>query len=363
MNILHLRSSEFFGGPERAIVGQCKYLDKFDVICASFVRGDRRNQFLEECQSRGIKTVAIAESFPGDLRAVRRLKKEIANRGIDLIISHDYKANVFGYYAVKNCHARQAAHFRGWTASDLKDRIYNQLNWIYLRRIRRVITVSSASRQYLIGKGISGDTIVVVPNAIECDDSAPFRVSKSQAPDSEFRVVAAGRLSYEKGYDILLKAVALVKDKAPAFRLFIYGTGPEEANLRKSAEELGIGDLIEFAGFVDNIKPLFREADLMILPSRSEGMPNVILEAWSQRLPVLSTAVGGVPEMIQPGQNGLLVPSDDPQAMADMLSFAMFHTEEIVAYGEAGYETVREKYSYPKQSELLEKIYNDFLID
>jgi glycosyltransferase involved in cell wall biosynthesis len=360
MKILHLRSSEFFGGPERAIIGQCRSLGKFKLICASIVRRDQTSEFLRKCGNFGIETIAIPESFPGDLRVIGCMRRIIRERELDLVVSHDYKSNFFTYFAVRNTPARQIAHFRGSTAEDVKDKFYNTINWMFLRRISKILTVSAGSKRVLVSRGIPAEKVSVVPNAIECDGALEDEAPDDRSSRGFLKIVAAGRLSYEKGFDNLLRAVALLNGKTPAFKLSIYGHGPEEEKLKKWVDEYDISGCVEFCGFVEDIKPVFRNSDFLVLPSRSEGMPNVILEAWSQKLGVLSTAVGGVPEMIDDGVSGLLSPPDDIPAFSDKLLHALNNPSEMATYGKKGFEIVKERYSYGKQAELLEKIYVEY---
>jgi len=359
MNILHLRSSEFFGGPERAILGQCLSLKKFNLMCASFVRGQKPNRFLKECAANGIKTIAVPESFTGDYRVIKKLRKIITEFRLDIIVTHDYKANFFGLHAVKGNRAKQVAHFRGSTAEDFKDRIYNRINWRTLNRIEHILTVSEPSRQILIERGITPESVHVVFNAINCNDETMNTNQSVKTLEGPIRVVAAGRLSYEKGYDVLINALALLPEDAPDFRVSIYGHGPDENKLKNMVNGLGLNGKVEFCGFIDDVKPVFRKSDFLILPSRSEGMPNVILEAWSENLGVLSTAVGGVPDMIKSGENGLLVDKENEPALAEKFRFALDNVELMHQYGRAGRETVEKRYSYQKQAELLEKIYKE----
>lgn len=361
MNILHLRSSEFFGGPERAIIGQCRNLDKFKLMCASLVRRNQTSEFLKKCESFGIETIEIPESFPGDFRVIGRIRRIIREKELDLIVSHDYKANFFTYFAVRNTRARQIAHFRGSTTEDLKDKFYNTINWMFLRRISRILTVSSPSKKLLIDMGVSAEAVRVVPNAIECDETIEDKVSEDRSYGGDLKIVAAGRLSYEKGFDTLLKAVALLDGGTPAFKISIYGHGPEEEKLKRWVDEYDIFSRVEFCGFVDDIKPVFRHSDFLVLASRSEGMPNVILEAWSQKLGVLSTAVGGVPEMIEDGISGLLAPPENVNALSEKLRHALNNPGEMATYGKKGFEIAKERYSYRKQAELLEKIYTEYI--
>ena len=174
-------------------------------------------------------------------------------------------------------------------------------------------------------------------------------------------MVAAGRLSYEKGHDILIKAVQIAKNLTPEFYVDIFGLGPEMESLKKLSRQLGVDHLIHLRGFVDDIKPIFREADLMVLPSRSEGMPYVILEAWSQKLAVLSTAVGGVPQMIEDGHNGFIVPPEDTEVFAQKLTEILRNPNKLIEVGQRGFDTAQSRYNFESQAKLLERVYAKFV--
>ncbi len=333
-SIIHLRSSEFFGGPERAIIGQCTGMKDHVFTCVSFIRGGVHNDFLKTARQNGIDTAELHEAFAGDLRVVGQLRKIVEERNADIVVCHDYKANFFGLRALKHSNVRQVAHFRGVTTEDRKVRLYNLINKHLLRRIPLVLTVSERSGKFLQELGVPSAHIRVVPNAIESAKlvAADFR---REIPDNRpVRIVAAGRLSYEKGYDVLLRAVANIHETVPPFKIFIYGHGPEDDRLKRMAEELKITSCIEFCGFVDAILPILHDSDWLILPSRSEGMPNILLEAWSQKLGALSTAVGGVPEMIEHRQSGLLSPPDNPNVLGDQIRYALENPECMIEYGE-----------------------------
>jgi len=359
LKILHLRSSEFFGGPERAIVGQCRHLSSFQFVCASFVRRHKPNRFLEEVSRRGITAEAIEESCVGDFRVISQIKNVIAKHQIDILVSHDYKADFFGLLASKHGKVRQIAHFRGTTAEDVKARVSHFFDRLLLRRMSTVIAVSEGSRRILQGKGIPPEIIRVVPNAIEDEKLVKAEFRKQLPNNRPIEIVAAGRLSHEKGYDILLEAIAHIHKQAPPFRVNIYGLGPEKSYLEKMVKPLGIDTSVKFCGFVDNVLPILNAADLMILPSRSEGMPNILLEAWSQKLGVVATAVGGVPEMMEHEVNGLLVPPENPKLLGENMLLALTHPDLMIACGEKGYDSVMGKYNYRIQAELLSKIYGE----
>jgi len=358
LNIVHLRSAEFFGGPERAIIGQCTNVPDYNFTVASFVRDNAKNIFLKIAQAEGLPTAEIHDAFAGDFRVIAQIKNLLKQTDADILVTHDYKANFFGYFALKGIKIRQIAHFRGYTWEDRKAKFYNAVNAWMLRKMKTILAVSEKSSRILQEMGVPPEVIKVVPNAIEDHKLVPVEFRREVAPPKNLTGICAGRLSFEKGQDVLVDAVAGIKEYAPEFRIDIYGHGPEEENLKKQIAEKGVAKQIKLCGFVDNILPVLKNADFMILPSRSEGMPNILLEAWSQKLAVISTSVGGVPEMITDGVNGVLAPSEDPKRLGELLLDVLQHPVKLEEYGEAGYRTVREKYSYSVQAEILKDIYH-----
>jgi glycosyltransferase involved in cell wall biosynthesis len=357
--IMHLRSSEFFGGPERAILGQSQYLrDRYDFVCASFLRPGQECPFFDRAGELGLPTRAIPQQRTLDFGPSRLLADLITQEQIDLVVSHDYKANFFGNRACGRTGIAHIRHFRGNTTEDLKVRLYNFLDKLMLQRMKKVLVVSGGTRHKLVGMGVPESKITVVPNAIEDHKlvAADFE-RPAPGPDGP-TFVSAGRLSLEKGYDVLLRAIAGIKDRCPPWRMEIYGDGPEEQQLLGMVQELGLQEIVHFKGFVDDILPILERAGAMVLPSRTEGMPNILLEAWAKKLGVVSTSVGGVPEMIQSGVHGLLVEPEDPAALGQAILQALEQPDLVRQMGAAGFERVRERYSYPAQSTILGPIYD-----
>jgi glycosyltransferase involved in cell wall biosynthesis len=135
----------------------------------------------------------------------------------------------------------------------------------------------------------------------------------------EHRVIGVvGRLSPEKGQAIFLRALEKVRDDVPGVRALIIGDGQDRPMLETFCRERGLSDHVAFLGHRERIADYYQVLDLLVLPSLSEGLPNTVLEAMSFAVPVLATAVGGVREIIDDG-NGVVVPANDPQALAERM--------------------------------------------
>jgi len=198
-----------------------------------------------------------------------------------------------------------------------------------LRRSHHIVTVSSALRDKIIGFGISPDRITVQRNSVDgaaftIRDIGQVRIQLGLSPERKM-ICYVGNLKPEKGVDVLVSAMDhLVHRLACDVDLMIVGSGSEEEMLRARIRQLSLDKHIYFMGRRSHTEiPLWiSAADVFCLPSRREGCPNVVLEALASGRPVVASAVGGVPELINPN-TGILVPSDDPVAMAQGLRTAL----------------------------------------
>jgi len=152
----------------------------------------------------------------------------------------------------------------------------------------------------------------------------------------------AARLEPVKGLDVLLRAVALLREAQPhgVGAVVLAGSGSQEAVLRRLAADLGLTDELIMPGFVAALPPLLAQIDLFVMPSLSEGFPLVLLEAMALGKPVVASAVGGIPEVVEDGVTGVLVPPKDPQALADAIGELLGDPDKVAAMGKAGQDRV-----------------------
>jgi glycosyltransferase involved in cell wall biosynthesis len=183
-----------------------------------------------------------------------------------------------------------------------------------------LVCVADGVGEILRRMGISGRKISVVHSAIE---PARFNQPAPRAElEAEFEVPAgrtllgiAAQLIKRKGHLLVFEAIQRLKDEFPALHLLVFGRGPEEAELKAAVETMGLGDRVTFTGFRDDFNRWVGALDLLVHPAYTEGLANVLLQAASARVPVIATAVGGIPEATGYGTTGLLVPVGDVDAL------------------------------------------------
>jgi glycosyltransferase involved in cell wall biosynthesis len=274
-------------------------------------------------EKAGIRCHRIAEKHAGDPAVIPRLRKLIAAEQPDIVQTHNTKSHLLVRCAGVSRRIPWIAFHHGFTARDWKDRAYNRIGRWALQGAPRVITVCQAFERQLVSFGISPSRISICRNSVvqieipSAGELAALRNALGIPPDARV-VLAVGRLSSEKGHADLLEAVAALREGNPAWilRVVVVGDGPERQSLGRKAAALGVAEHILFAGHREDVRPFYGLADLFVLPSHSEGSPNVLLEAMSAGLPIVATAAGGSVELVSDGQTALLIAARDPRAMS-----------------------------------------------
>jgi glycosyltransferase involved in cell wall biosynthesis len=305
-------------------------------------------------------------SLKGGIRwsLVSELSARLLERKGCLLCTHGYKANIVGYLATRKTNTPHVAFVRGWTAEDLRVAIYERLERQVLGRVQWVVCVSQKQADELASKRRHSSMPIVITNAMlppykrDNGSSGPSR-ERLNIPDSAFVFGSVGRLSIEKGHRILLSAFhRLVGETGGGVPLFLIllGDGKQLTSLENQATELGIRDKIMFAGFQADCMPWMQLLDCLVQPSLTEGTPNSILEAMFLGIPVVATAVGGVPDLIKDGRNGLLTASENPEQLAECMK-AMLDSADLRRRLIAGGLETKDLYSSERQRDKLIAVY------
>lgn len=264
---------------------------------------------------------AGAVLFPATLRG-RAYLRERAHYGAvfrawqpDLVHTHGYRADVLAGSAAKAHRLPRVSTLHGFTGGDWKNQLYERLQLRSVRRFDGVIAVSPQIQGRLLGAGAEAGRIHLIPNAY-----APRRPTlPRQAARAELGLPAeaivlgwVGRLSHEKGADVLLDALATVTDLP--WTLSVIGDGDQRRALERRSAERGLGPRVRWHGLIPEAARLYTAFDAVVLSSRTEGTPIVLLEAMAAEVPIIATQVGGVPDLVRP-VDGLLVPPEQPAAL------------------------------------------------
>ncbi|MEW5795006.1 MAG: glycosyltransferase family 4 protein [Candidatus Zixiibacteriota bacterium] len=352
--VLHIRGSDFYGSPERLIIGQMQYMSSVRSIAASFVKPGHANPFLERLGSFGMERIAVEDRHKFDWQIPGRLRAICATHQVDLIVTHEYKSAFYGFLARRKLAVPQICYFHGWTSEDARVRLYNALDRFVHRRAVRVVTVSKASAQRLVESGVPPDKIDVVYNAIDIDPNAD---PPERQPNAAPVIGVVGRLSFEKGVHDFIRALAVVRGRSHRFAARIIGSGPEETRLKQMTAQLGLTDVVSFEGFRSDLDQVYPRLDFLVMPSLSEGHPVVILEGWKHGLGIIATRAGGIPEVVEHEKTGLLADVGRPEQLAELIRRGIGDTGLMNRLGRAGFDRLKTDYSYRGQAARLEAIY------
>jgi len=365
------------GGTERQVVNLATRMDagRFEVQMACF---RRLGQFKADIEAQGLPLTEYpihSLCSPRTPLQQLRLARDVRRRGIRVVHSYGFYPNVFALPAARLGGAAVAI-------ASIRD-IGDHLRPWQLRAQRwacaladRVVVNAEAVRQRLMREGYDGEDITVIHNGIALDhfrrpaDGAALR-REMGLPQEAPLVVVASRLTTLKGIEYFLEAAARVASRRHGPIFLVVGdavsSDPEPSLYRRALERqaqlLGLGTRLRFTGFREDVPQLLQAATVSVLPSLSEGLSNVVLESMAAGVPVVATAVGGNPEMLEDGVNGFLVPARDPAALADAIDAVLADPARGVRLGEAGRRRVEEQFSLPVMVRRTEALYDELLWD
>ncbi len=359
MTVVHLTSSTFFGGPERQMLGLAETLpESVRTAFVSFPEGGRCAAFLDEVRTRGFDATALRNDFPS-LRAVTaELAARLRRLGCDVLLCHGYKANIIGRGAARRVGVPAVAVSRGWTWEDRRVKLYEWLDRRHLRFMDHVVAVSECQAERVRRWcGVPARRVTVIRNSARLRAFATTEPARDQllgffpGDNRVSRVVAAaGRLSPEKGFDVLIRAAADVLAADPGTGVVVFGEGVLRAELEQQVRAAGLAGRVVLPGFRADLDALLAAADIVTLPSFTEGLPNVALEASAAGVPVVATAVGGTPEVVADGETGFLVRPGHSAELAAQLTRLLRDAGLRATLGAAGRERMQNLFTFDAQA-------------
>ena len=351
------------GGAERQVVDLAIALHRkgHEVVVACSVGGELSGLLQEGgIPVRVLLGRLVKRRF--SLAFARKLRKLIKGEGFDLVHAHVYASASAAAVATlgQNVPLVVTEHSEGswrtWRARQMS-------RWIY-RRAKHVVAVSSPIRRLLLDEyRVPPQHVILVPNAVTPNSGSTLRESPSLS--DQWRegplVGVVAQLKPEKGLSNFLEAAARVSRLLPDVRFLVVGDGPLRGELEGLAEGLGVGRHVRFLGFRSDARALVELLDVLVVPSLSEGAPLVVLEAMAAGIPVVASAVGGIPDQIRHEKEGLLVPPGDSTALGDALLGLLRNSARARRLGEAGRQRWTSEFSYATMVGRVEAVYRSAL--
>jgi glycosyltransferase involved in cell wall biosynthesis len=358
------------GGGERIAMQVAIRLDPrhFEsTVCASRLQEDAltdaQRAAHEQLRSAGVRTVALGRSGRRDLAAWRPLLRLLRRERIDVLHAHMFGSNLWGTLIGRGALVPViVAHEHGWaieTTSPLRRFVDRQ---VIARWSNAFVTVSEETRRRMIDRGgIDARSVVLVRNGIPSPPPGPagdLRAELGIARDAPV-IGTAAVLRREKALDMLLRGAALLTSRFPGLRVLIAGEGPERPGLERLRDCLGLGDAVVFLGFRADVPAVLATTDVAVFSSASEGSPLAVMEAMEAARPIVATRVGGVPDLIEDGVQGILVPPGDPSALAAAVARALEDQAAGAAMGMRARERRRRSFDIEGTVRQVEQLYED----
>lgn len=368
ITVMHLRASNFVGGPEKQILEHFARLDKarFRPVLGTFVERGALDPLGDEAHQRGFQTVKLPALSPVNPGAVLSVAKTLKLNNVAILCTHGYKPNVLGFFAAKLCGVPTIAISRGWTWESPKIRFYEALDRRFLHYVDHVVAVSAGQQEKILYCGVAREKVSVIHNAINLAETYSLSTTSLRQqlglPDDALIVASAGRLSPEKNYSTMIEAARRVVEQNATVYFVIFGEGFLRPVLEDQIASTGLSKRFLLPGFRTDLQSIMHDIDIFMLPSLTEGLPNVALEAFAARKPIVATRVGGTPEVVQDGVSGFLTEPDEPEVMARHVLTLIDDPSLRHRMGNAGYEYIKEQFSFNAQTAAYDQLYTNILL-
>lgn len=364
IRVLHLRDSPWVDGPGRTIIESAAHFDprRVDYHIGVLVPSeDSSHPMIDVAVRRGLAAHPIVDRGGLDRKAAESVLRLVDHLQVEILHTSDLRTRLLG---IQVCRARpqlaKVSTAHGWIANSTRRRVLRLLDKAVLRYFDEVVLVSQATRDLVPRWWLPDSRTSVLHNALVLETYGRGVLGRARrAPDFTkcVNLLNVGRLSPEKGQDLLLRAFARLAQESPELQLHFAGTGPMESTLQSLAAELGLASRVVFHGFVEDMPALYAESDLVVQSSLTEGLPNVILEAAYLGVPILATDVGGTREVVEHGLHASLIPPGSVDALTDGLRLYRSNPAAFIRMAEAARQRILTEYSFDSRTDRMTRIY------
>ena len=369
VKVLHLISSSGMYGAERVILSwmkNCRNITSSIVVFGH--KSSSQNPLFETAVSEGFCAKKIIMGRFAIWRSFKAALIFVRNKNPDIIHSHGYKGLFYGRVLSWVTNKKLVHTNHGFINNSIKSKINNHIELLISRFFPPdlALLVSKNIENKFLTFGVSGKKIKVLANAIQPNLNYIPYLFPPELKDKTFDkriIVYVGRLSFEKGIDLFIEAIPIICDRFQDTVFFIVGDGPMKDMLQNKISKLNIKDRIIFTGFRNDAHSIIAHSDVLVLPSRTEGTPIVLLEAMSFAKPVVAFKVGGVPDVITDKKDGLIISPGDSIAFGKAICNLLGDIKLSSRLGINARKTVLQKFNLKNNIEKLNRLYLTLCID
>jgi glycosyltransferase involved in cell wall biosynthesis len=364
VKVLQLISSGGYYGAENMLLNLCASQQKAgcENSLMLFYNVHAPNvEFYERARRRGLSVRMVHCQGRADWRAVRQIEECIQEDGIELLHTHGYKADLYGYVAARRSGKPIVATCHNWVGGTAALGIYNHLDRMALKRFHGLAAVSDSVAQRLLDSGVSAKRIRTIANGIDVEPFERARPLPVFDFDGNKVVGIVARLDLQKGFEYLLRAARELCGTFPGLKIVIVGEGPDRHAIENMIQRFGLQSSVILAGQHSDMPGVYAAMDIFVLPSLNEGLPMTVLEAMAASNPVIATRVGAIPSVIKDGETGLLVDPGDVNGLRDALARLLTDSDLCRRLGAAGHDWVGRNYTSEAMALKYRQMYDEVL--
>ncbi|MBC8184191.1 glycosyltransferase [candidate division KSB1 bacterium] len=364
LNILHLVNGFAIGGGELKLLELAENLDKKNynqVVCSVGQGGPLQERFEKACS----KVFVFPKKHRFDITLVFKVARLIKNENIDIVQTTLFYADIIGVIAGK---FTKVPVVISW---DVVTQPFKPIHKFAFKHVKKyidmIVTVSDAIKKKAIEeRKMDANKVQTIHYGVDTNkfirEKSKTRAIKKElnVKENELLIGVVARMTVQKGHKYLVEAVGRIKDEIPGTKFILVGDGPLRKDIEDQISELQLTSFFKLLGFRNDVEDLLTVFDIFVLPSLWEGLPNVVLEAMACSNPVIATAVDGTPEAVQDGETGLLVPSKQPEPLADAILKLVKDKKLRAQMSKNGRKRVEEEFSLAGQIEKFEKLYHSY---
>jgi len=368
--VAHIRDSGGIFGAERVILNIGRNIDKkYKVILICLRSPDGKSDLLKKkAEEIGMKVISVDVNSKMDFSSIKHIREILKSQQVKILHSHDFKANLYGLIASNDLGIKRILTSGGTTKDSIMKKFYVYMDETFTYRFYdNIVAVSREIYNKLLKKNIHMGKLVIVENGI--DESLYYDADRTQSnnpfPVNNTNKVFAviGRLFPDKAHRYFIDAFSDIKKAYPKSVALIIGEGPSEEEIRKKIIDLKLEDSVFLCGVRKDMMYVYKNIDYLVLPSLTEGLPYVLLEAMLFKVPVLATDVGGIPNIVINDVTGYLVPAGDAQSLKNGMEKMLNNPEKSREMADKGYRLVNEKYSARRMAEGYRRLYDSVISD